>query len=227
MHYKNFFNGPVLYLGLKLTIYVIKSQIHLVRQSLQVWNMFRGRLIWDALWRGAGGRSSANTSRSWAGGRTAAHPGLLRTSIFFNSGILLHHRICLSGLVWSSLCSTLSCSVGARMRLLGSALQVYSESCFIFFLSQSCLLQATKLLFSFVYYLTYALTCHLTVLFLFHVCDELFLLCLEYLTGGFFDFFFFLCTAFNTASSAALRFHCVGGCWDRTQDCCYFGYARS
>ncbi len=22
----------------------------------------------------------------------------------------------------------------------------------------------------------------------------------------------------NTASSAALRFHCVGGCWDRTQD---------
>jgi hypothetical protein len=20
-----------------------------------------------------------------------------------------------------------------------------------------------------------------------------------------------------------LRFHCVGGCWDRTQDCCDFG----
>jgi hypothetical protein len=27
-------------------------------------------------------------------------------------------------------------------------------------------------------------------------------------------------TLFNTASSAPLRFHCVRGCWDRTQDCC-------
>ncbi len=33
----------------------------------------------------------------------------------------------------------------------------------------------------------------------------------------------FLCTVFNTASSAAPHFHCVGGCWDRTQDCCDFG----
>jgi hypothetical protein len=27
---------------------------------------------------------------------------------------------------------------------------------------------------------------------------------------------------FNTASSAAHRFRCVGGCWDQTQDSCYF-----
>ncbi len=35
-HLKNFNNCPVLYLGLKLTIYVIKSRIHLVRQSLHI-----------------------------------------------------------------------------------------------------------------------------------------------------------------------------------------------
>jgi hypothetical protein len=33
-HLQNLENGPVLYLGLKLTIHVIKSQIHLMRQSL-------------------------------------------------------------------------------------------------------------------------------------------------------------------------------------------------
>jgi hypothetical protein len=33
-HLKNLETGPALYLGLKLTIHVIKSQIHLVRQSL-------------------------------------------------------------------------------------------------------------------------------------------------------------------------------------------------
>jgi hypothetical protein len=33
--------------------------------------------------------------------------------------------------------------------------------------------------------------------------------------GYFFDFSLSL---FYTVSSAALRFHCVGGCWDRTQD---------
>ncbi len=27
---------------------------------------------------------------------------------------------------------------------------------------------------------------------------------------------------FNTGSSAALKFQCVGGCWDRAQDCCDF-----
>jgi hypothetical protein len=28
---------------------------------------------------------------------------------------------------------------------------------------------------------------------------------------------------FNTASLLPLRFHCVGGCCDRTQNCCVFG----
>ncbi len=32
----------------------------------------------------------------------------------------------------------------------------------------------------------------------------------------------FLCTLFNTDSSAPLRFYCVGGCWDRTPDRCDF-----
>ena len=40
------------------------------------------------------------------------------------------------------------------------------------------------------------------------------------LTGGFWDFF--LCSAFNSASSSPLRFHCAGGCWERTQDCSDF-----
>jgi hypothetical protein len=40
--------------------------------------------------------------------------------------------------------------------------------------------------------------------------------------GDFFGFFLFM-SLFNTASSAAPRFHCVGGCWDRTQDCYDFG----
>ncbi len=38
--------------------------------------------------------------------------------------------------------------------------------------------------------------------------------------------FFFLCTLFNTASSTALIFHCVGECWDRTQDYCDIGIDR-
>jgi hypothetical protein len=36
---------------------------------------------------------------------------------------------------------------------------------------------------------------------------------------GIFSNFFSLCTIFNTASSGAP----VGGCWNRTQDCCDFG----
>jgi len=44
--------------------------------------------------------------------------------------------------------------------------------------------------------------------------------CLQYLKGDFWGFVYFLHTIINTASSAALRFHCADGCWDRTQDCC-------
>ncbi len=51
---------------------------------------------------------------------------------------------------------------------------------FPFFSSQSCLLLAKKLPFSFLFYFGYclvsALSCHLTLLILFHVCDELFFL---------------------------------------------------
>jgi hypothetical protein len=35
-------------------------------------------------------------------------------------------------------------------------------------------------------------------------------------------YFGFLSTFINTASSAALSVHCVGGYWDRTQDCYEF-----
>jgi hypothetical protein len=47
-----------------------------------------------------------------------------------------------------------------------------------------------------------------------------------YIWGEFFGYryiFSFLCTIFNTAS---LRCHCVGGCWDRTQDSCDYGIGR-
>ncbi len=70
--------------------------------------------------------------------------------------------------------------LGAWRRLWGSALQVYSKSCFSF-LSQSCLLLATKPPFSFLHFLHYFLyllwlaNCDLTVLLLFHVCDEIIL----------------------------------------------------
>ncbi len=38
----------------------------------------------------------------------------------------------------------------------------------------------------------------------------------------FLDFFFFI--RYSTLLHLPpLRFHCVGGCWDRTQDCCNFG----
>ncbi len=36
-HQKKFKKGPVLYFCLKLTIHVIKCQIHLVRQSIGPW----------------------------------------------------------------------------------------------------------------------------------------------------------------------------------------------
>jgi len=51
-------------------------------------------------------------------------------TLLFNSRILSHHRICLSGL-----CSTLSCSLCACRKLWGSGLQVHCEFSFIFFFS--------------------------------------------------------------------------------------------
>ncbi len=49
----------------------------------------------------------------------------------------------LAGQVWSGLCSTPSCPLGACRRLWGSALRVYSKSCYIFFLvpHHTCLWQ--------------------------------------------------------------------------------------
>jgi hypothetical protein len=41
-------------------------------------------------------------------------------------------------------------------------------------------------------------------------------------TKGFFFFFFYV--LYSTLHLLPpLRLHCVGGCWDRTQDCCDFG----
>jgi hypothetical protein len=47
-------------------------------------------------------------------------------------------------------------------------------------------------------------------------------LMVEHLKRGFFVFFF-LCTLFNLLYLPPLRFHCVGGCCDRTQNCCDVG----
>jgi hypothetical protein len=41
--------------------------------------------------------------------------------------------------------------------------------------------------------------------------------------GRFFEFFSFLCTISTLLLLPPLRFHCVGGCWDRTQDSCDYG----
>jgi hypothetical protein len=44
------------------------------------------------------------------------------------------------------------------------------------------------------------------------------------LEGGFFLFFTFYVLYPTMLHLPPLRFHCVGGCWDRkTQDCCAFG----
>jgi hypothetical protein len=40
----------------------------------------------------------------------------------------------------------------------------------------------------------------------------------KYLTGGFYEFFSFYCI-----QHCFIRFHSVGGCGDRNQDCCDFG----
>jgi hypothetical protein len=37
---------------------------------------------------------------------------------------------------------------------------------------------------------------------------------------------FYVRTLFNTASSAAIRFQCVGGYWDGTLDCCDFDIGK-
>jgi hypothetical protein len=42
--------------------------------------------------------------------------------------------------------------------------------------------------------------------------------------GGYI-FFYFLSTFFNTLHLPPLGMHCVGGCWDRTQNCCDFALA--
>jgi hypothetical protein len=36
-------------------------------------------------------------------------------------------------------------------------------------------------------------------------------------------FFFFYVLYSALLHLPPLKFHCVGGCWDRTQDCCVFG----
>jgi hypothetical protein len=44
--------------------------------------------------------------------------------------------------------------------------------------------------------------------------------------GDFFGFFFFYVLFFSTLLHLPLlRLHCVGGGWDRTQDCCDLGIA--
>jgi hypothetical protein len=41
--------------------------------------------------------------------------------------------------------------------------------------------------------------------------------------GEFFGFFFFYVCYSTLLHLPTLRFHCVGGCWDRNKNCCYFG----
>ncbi len=43
------------------------------------------------------------------------------------------------------------------------------------------------------------------------------------LKGDFFDFFLFYVRYLTLLLLPPLRFHCVGGCWDRTQDSCDYG----
>jgi hypothetical protein len=65
-------------------------------------------------------------------------------------------------------------------------------------------------------------------LFVFYIavsvcCEIQSVKCFSFSCGMLFRKYSFSCTLFNTASYYALRFHCVGGCWDRTQDCCDLG----
>jgi hypothetical protein len=99
-------------------------------------------------------------------------------------GITSNFGICTVGIsvpyltsVWSGLCSTPSCPLGACRRLWGSALQVCSESCFLIFLllNHACIWQQHfHFLFLSSILLVSVLICLLTLLMLFHVCDELF-----------------------------------------------------
>jgi hypothetical protein len=41
--------------------------------------------------------------------------------------------------------------------------------------------------------------------------------------GGFFIILIFIYVFPTLLYVPPLRFYCVGGCWDRTQDCCDFG----
>jgi hypothetical protein len=43
------------------------------------------------------------------------------------------------------------------------------------------------------------------------------------ITGGFLDLFFMYVLYSTLIHMPPLRSHCVGGCCDRTQDCCDFG----
>jgi hypothetical protein len=43
------------------------------------------------------------------------------------------------------------------------------------------------------------------------------------LEGGLIFGFFYVCLYSTLLHLLPLRFHCVGGCWDRTQDSCDFG----
>ncbi len=46
----------------------------------------------------------------------------------------------------------------------------------------------------------------------------------EYIKGYFLDFsFMYVIQHWLFICSPSLRFHCFGGCWDRSQDCCYLG----
>ena len=47
-----------------------------------------------------------------------------------------------------------------------------------------------------------------------------------FLRGIFLDFFIFMYVIQHSFICRPFRVHCVGGCWDRTQDCCDFGIDR-
>ncbi len=54
-----------------------------------------------------------------------------------------------------------------------------------------------------------------------------FLFLCNILNRGIFRFFFLYVLYSTLLHLSPLRFHCVGGCWDRIQDCCDFGHWQS